>query len=162
MVRKVISCALIGVLVAVTMVVTLRAAELEAYDGNISTSYLTYFKDIDIPFNYHYVFVRTNQYNYELLVGQLTYTGSGFVSSDPVLYYRLSTGSGVNSYNTWVHGVYDSLDLSVSDQIVFSDLGDYPQLHERGSKHEMLQTILIVIIGLCSFIRPLLYPRFSR
>lgn len=97
------------------------------YDGSISSSYVTYFKDIlaGVPFNKNYVAFRSGQYTYTMVVGELDYNGNSLSLIGDGKEYIFTTSSGYNSYLTY--NVYDitSFSLSLEDYLVYSDMGDY-------------------------------------
>lgn len=121
------------------------------YDGSISSSYVTYFKDIlaGVPFNKNYVAFRSGQYTYTMVVGELEYNGNSLTLIGDGKEYIFTTSSGYNSYPTY--NVYDitSFSLSLGDYLVYSDLGDYPQLMERGEKYEVFTAVLLCVALLC-------------
>ena len=150
MVRKVI--VIISCLVLIfAFGVTAQAATHNVYtDGNISSTYVTYFKDIlsGVSFKDNYVAFRSGQYSYTMVVGDLEYDENSktFTLSSPGREYSFTTNnSGYNSYYSYDSVTIDSFELRVDNNIIYSDLGYFPQLIERGAKYEMLSAVLIVV-----------------
>lgn len=118
--------------------------------GNISSTYITYFEDIvaGIPFGHHYVAFRSDQYNYVLITGDLKYDSNGnftLAGTGTAYTYGTNSGSGYSSIYTYKVEELTSLSLKWTDEIIYSDLGDFPMLTDRGSNYEMLNTLLLII-----------------
>lgn len=124
-------------------------------DGNISSTYVTYFRDIvaGIGFNENYVAFRAGQYEYVMVVGQLEYSGGSFtlVGDSATVYTFSQETTGYNSRYRYDVTSIDTFSLDTNNRVIYSDLGDYPQLVSRGEKYEMLNTLLIIIL-LLSFV----------
>ena len=137
------------------------AATYEAYEGNPSNTYLEYFRDIipGIRLGDHYVAFRSGQYQYTMLVGDISYSGGQFSSTGDITVYTLETTNSYNGYYSYSVGQVDSISFSPGDKIIYSDLGQYPQLEERGAKYEILTTILIVAICVGYVVRCIFYRR---
>lgn len=138
---------------------SVSAATYNAYDGNISTTQLTYFKDLlpNLNLKDNYVVCRTEQNQYVMVVGDLEYSNGVFTLDGSGGVYTINSNSNYNSYYTYDYTTIDNLTLNASDKIVYSDIGNYPQLEERGSHYEILQTILIVTVCLCVVIRGIFF-----
>lgn len=158
-----ISC-LFCVLVLITAFCgTAQAQTYNVYDeGTLSTTYTQYFKDIvsGIGFNQNYVAFRSGQYSYTMLVGDLEYDNGVITLYGSGKEYEYSTtGSGYNNqYKYYVNEIADS-SVNVGNNIIYSDVGDFPQLVERGAKYEMLTAVLLVIMCLSVVIRRILFHR---
>lgn len=163
MVRKITSFGLV-LLLLTAICGGAAAAEYDPYEGTISSTYLTYAKDLIPNFSLsdHYVFVRSDQYEYNLIVGDLVYNSGIFSNIDPVTVYTFSSGSGYNSYYTYSVATVSDITVNPSDKIIYSDLGNFPQLEERGQKYEVLNTILLGVFLLCAFIRGVFFTRICR
>ena len=72
--RCLVACLIISALCAI------QASAASPYDGNISTTYLTIFRDVvaDLSPADDYVFYRSDEYEYTLVAGDLEYNGSSF------------------------------------------------------------------------------------
>lgn len=123
-----------------------QANAASVYDGNFSTTYLTFMKDIvsGIGFKDDYVAFRSGQYDYTLVVGDLDYNGT-FKNNGTCKEYVFSSDGGYNSYYVYNVNTISSFSLDAEDKIIYSNLGEYPQLVSRGDNYEMLQTLLISI-----------------
>lgn len=127
---------------------TAQAATHEIYDGSVSSTYITYFKDTlsGLPLGTNYVCFRSGQNEYVMIAGDVVFNGSQFVLDGEAKEYRYYSDS--SSYNSYYH--YDvseiaEFQLEVGNHIVYSDLGEYPQLMDRGEKYEVLSAVLISI-----------------
>ena len=149
MVRK-IAAYLCGIgLIAAILCAPVQAATHSVYEnGNLSTTYITYFKDIlsGAKFNDNYVAFRSGQYEYTLVVGELE-NENGVISlvGDGKEYVFSTESSGYNSQYYYYVNDLTEFSLSTGNYIVYSDTGDYPELIERGAKYEMLSAVLLCI-----------------
>lgn len=129
--------------------VSVRADSFTTYDGNLSSTALSYFRDIDIPFFSNYVVFRDSDYSYKMFVSDsLETSGSGFVGGSGTIYNWYTSG---NYYNTQHYSHYDinSFTLSNNDHfILYSNLGTYARL-ERGLEYDKAQ--LFIIFTACIF-----------
>lgn len=146
MVRKVIVTLAAFALIA-CCASTVQAASTP-YAGNISTTYVTYFKDIlsTVDPGKDYVAYRATQYSYVMVVGEIEFQDNTFTGKGKQ--YTISTDSGYNNELTYIVSDVDYFSLSVTDELVYSNLGDYPQLIDLGEHYEILQTITLWI-ALC-------------
>lgn len=137
------------------------AATYTPYEGNISTSYLTYFEDLlpKIKLGDHYVLLRSSQYDYSMIVGDITHDNGVFSSATPCTVYTLSSTSGYNSYNSYTVTTVNDFQLVSNDILIYSDLGNFPELETRGNKYEVINTMLICIFMLGVFIRGIFFYR---
>lgn len=153
MVRKVITLA---VCLCLLFCVS-RSAQATAYipyEGSISSTYITYFKDIvsGIGFKDNYVALRTGQYEYVLFIGQFTFADGVYTLEGKGMAYTITNEGSYNSYQTYSVNEVTDVTVTPQDKIIYSDLGQYPQLIDRGSKYEMLNTFLLVGFMLIFFI----------
>ena len=147
MVRKVKSL-FICVALLLAFATVAHAETYTAYDGNISTTYITYFRDIvsGIKFNDNYVAFRAGERDYRMAVGDISYNSGTFNADTPVKVYVFSSSeSSYNSYYKYSVLEQGNFRLDPGDNVIYSDLGDYPQLVERGAKYEMLSAVLFSI-----------------
>lgn len=145
-----------GLITVAALCGSVSAATYDTYEGNISTTQLTYFRDIlggeSILDNY--VCFRDDQNSYRMVVGKLEYNNGVFSLKEKGKIYTVNTsGSNYNNYYTYNYANLDSLTLRTNNRIVYSDIGNFPQLEERGQRYELLQTIIIVIVCVCIIIR---------
>lgn len=143
---------------------TVQASTHTVYDnGTLSTTYITYFKDIlsGAKFNDNYIAFRSEQNEYTMVVGKLEYTNNTIKSTDECKHYRFYqvTTSGYNSTYYYDVTSIDEFSLDTGNYILYSDVGDYPQLIERGAKYEMLSAVLLIIIMLSVVIRRIFFKR---
>ena len=129
---------------------TLHATAAEPYqDGNISTTYTAIFEDIasKLKLTDDYVFYRSGQYEYKMYTGELRISGTT-ISGSGLKSYTITTGTGsYNQNNTYQYSVQEnqSLTLNCGDDLVYSNLGDYPNLIERGDN---IETALLLLGGI--------------
>ena len=129
-----------------------HAATHNVYDsGNLSTTYVTYFKDIlsGQSILSDYVAFRSGQNSYTLVVGDIDYNSGSFNASNVTSFEFSTESSGYNSYYNYYVTDLTSFSLDVENQIIYSNLGSFPQLIERGANFEVLNTVLISIFMLC-------------
>lgn len=153
MVRKII---ILLLALCALAAVPLSASAAEVYDGTISTTYITIFRDIvsNVELGDQYVFYRSGQYEYTMIAGDITYDGTTF-AADEATSYVLTTSSNYNSTYEYSVGSVSSWTLSPGTALVYSSLGDYPSLIERGDYYA-LATLFLLCIALCmSLIRPM-------
>ena len=162
MVRKIICFVCSLGLIAAILCGPVQAATHSVYDeGTLSTTYTTYFKDIisGAKFTDNYVAFRSSQYEYNLVVGELEYN-NGVISlvGDICKEYRFySTSTNYNSQYRYSVDTLSEFSLNTDNYILYSDVGDFPQLVERGAKYEMFTTLLLCIVLLC-----IVFGRFFR
>ena len=148
MVRKIsIFVAILLLLCAIGTVA--QAATYDVYEGSPSNTYIQYYRDIlsGIPITENYVVFRSGQNEYKMVVGELVQNNGLFTSESECDVYTFSQrDSGYSGYYIYEISTIDSLVVDCGNKIVYSDLGNYPQLEERGAKYEILTTILIVAI----------------
>ena len=165
MARKIISISLAFFLCCACLSSTTQAASYTVYDGNMSSSYITYFRDIlsNCSINDNYVCFRNSQYEYCLIVGDMDYVDGNIETYGYSKVYTISNDTTLyNSYFSYSVSDIDSSTIVVGDNIVYSDCGNFPQLETRGDKFEILQTIILVTVCLCIVIRSIFYYRKRR
>lgn len=141
---------------------TTQAATHSVYEnGSLGTTYITYFKDIlsGAKFDDNYVAFRSGQYEYIMVVGELKNENGVITLVGDGKQYRYYTGnSNYNSQYYYDVSTLNNFSLNTNNSILYSDVGDFPELIERGAKYEMLNTLLICIFML-SFV---IYRIFCR
>lgn len=137
------------------MALPLTATAAEVYqEGNISTTYVTYFQDIlskVSPFD-DYVFYRSGQNQYAMLVGDLYIADDTIYSFERCKLYEIYTTS--SSYTTiykFRSNYYSEYSVTVGDALVYSNIGDYPDLIERGDNIETV-TLLTLLVIVCMYL----------
>lgn len=153
MVRK--KLIFLALLLAVLLAVPTTASAASVYpDGNISTTYLTYFEDIASglsPFD-DYVFCRTGQYSYQMFVGDLTEINGNFSADGEVKVYTMEqTQSGYNAIYEYDVSTESGFFLSAGNILVYSNLGDYPTLTESGDLYAF-SAVLLLVLGICLYL----------
>ena len=148
--RCLVACLIISALCAI------QASAASPYDGNISTTYLTIFRDVvaDLSPADDYVFYRSDEYEYTLVAGDLEYNGSSFSLDGQGRSYVLTYGSGYqnNAYNWQVFNL-SSFNLSVGDDLVYSNLGYYPALEGRETIYAYSTLVIVFVACLASVLR---------
>ena len=141
---------------AVMVAMPLTASAAEPYtEGNISTTYITIYRDIAAklsPFD-DYVMFRSDQYEYQMWVGDLDESDGVISSASDLLVYTISTNSSSGYSSAYIYTVTtgSALSLTVGDNLVYSNLGNYPDLIERSGYYETA-TLLLLLVALCLFI----------
>ena len=147
----------ISIFVITILIVPQNAFAYSVYnEGNISSTYTTIFEDIvsGISPQEDYVYYRSGQYEYTLAVGKDMYLVDKTVySTEKTKLYIITTNSGYNSYYTYsTSEVYD-FQLNLGNNLVYTNLGGYPLLEERGVLYDYLQTYILCIVAICLFVR---------
>lgn len=121
-------------------------------EGNISTTYLSYFEDLTskIGLNDDYVFFRSGQNEYTMAVGDLDLVNGTFVGSSVKIYQIYSTSiSGYNTIYSFSNRTENGFVLQVASSLVYSNLGSYPDLIQRNDYNEKV-ILLFMSISLVS------------
>lgn len=130
----------------------LAASAATVYEGNISTTYITIFRDIasKLPLTSDYVFFRSGQYEYTMVAGDLAYNGSVF-SGEDLTQYLLVTNSSYNS--NYEYGVIslDSFSLAPGGALVYSNLGSFPDLYDR-SDYTLVGIFFAIALCFCCYL----------
>lgn len=154
MVRKIV--VVVASCVMLVAIATTYAGAVTPYDGTISSTYIDIFKQFDISINDDYVFFRSGQYEYSMLVGDIDYSNNNFnLSGNGKLYtlvYNTGTGYGSNSYYTRTVSDVSNYTVTTGGKLVYSNLGDFPILGERGDIYAFISAFLLSVIGLSAFI----------
>lgn len=149
MVWKRLICLLGSLAVILAVPITASAAEVYT-EGNISTTYVTYFQDIlskVSPLD-DYVFFRSGQNEYTMFTGNLIYNNGTISSQEPCRVYQIytTTGSGYSSTYHFTANNYQEYSVSIGSALVYSNLGDFPDLNERGDYLETAILVLMLVI----------------
>lgn len=155
MVRKVIVTMILCVIMCVSTI-TPALAYTSYDDGNISTTYTTYYEDIvdGLPYGFSYVFSRTGQYEYILHASDNLKHENGVFTSVDGMTYKITTSSGYNSTYRYKVLNESNFTLDSNDTLVYSNLGNYPLLDDRGSIYEISILFAFIVCLLCCLIRP--------
>jgi hypothetical protein len=154
MVRKRLIAILLALAVISAVPITASAAEVYT-EGNISTTYVTYFEDILgklSPLD-DYVFFRSAQNEYTMLVGKLVYENGTIYSNERCKVYQIyTTSSSYQSNYHFTSNYYAEYSVTVRDSLVYSNLGDFPDLNERGDYLETALLLLVLVIIVMSLV----------
>lgn len=117
----------------------------------VGTSNISIFGPIasKLPYGVHYVYWRESQYVYKLAYSaDLIFEGGRF-SADQVTVISYTSSSGYQSQATFTTNTESSFRLDPDDYLVWSDLGDYPTLYERGVvDYAQLSCVILASFGL--------------
>lgn len=158
MVRKITVLACMLALV-VGIASTAQAATHTTYEnGSLSSTYVSYFRDIlsGVNLTDHYVAFRSGQYDYTMITGDISFdeqTQVFTLNGVGKEYVFTTSGSSYNSSYDYNYREIDNFSLVNDSDIIYSDLGSFPQLMDRGSKYEILTTITLCIMCLYFVIR---------
>lgn len=154
MVRKITALIIAQIVLICCFATSGQCANYDVYEnGTISSTYITYYKDIlsGQSIMDDYVGFRSGQYTYTLAVGDLEYNGS-FTGNGNIKVYTFDTqSSGYNQALKYTVSQDNNFSLNSSDTVLYSNLGDYPQLIERGANFEVFTAILLCIC-MCSIV----------
>ena len=115
--------------------VVLSAANISTSYG-VGTSNISIFGPIasKLPYGVSYVYWRDSQYEYCLAYSDsLVLNGTRF-SADTATVVRYNTYSGYETQATFTVSTDANFFLDARNYLVWSDLGDYPTLYERGTE----------------------------
>lgn len=118
-------------------------------DGTISSTMVNYFDGVlnNYP-NKNYVIWRDSQYIYYCAVGDIDFNNSTYSSDSCDLYY-INTYQQYNYTYVLNHGSNQHFTLNNSNRyILYSSLGDMPNIQERGSTYEYQEIFILCIFGL--------------
>lgn len=118
-------------------------------DGTISSTMVNYFDGVlnNYP-NKDYVIWRDSQYVYYCVVGDLIFNNSTYRSSDCDI-YSINTYQQYNTTYVLNHSHITDFSLNNNNRyIVYSSLGDMPNLQERGSTYEYQEIFILSLFGL--------------
>lgn len=157
MVRKIMAMCFVMVALLVASPIQALADDSVYTEGNISSTYTSIMEDVlqNTKISEDYVYFRSGQYSYTLITGDLDLNGSTFTGSDVDRYTITTSTTGYNQTYNYSHSTDTNFRLNAQDYLVYSNLGYYPTLIERGAVYEYATIILLCIIGLCVLMRPL-------
>ena len=138
----------------------LYALSVDAYQGTISTTYLQFFKDIvaGLPIFSDYVFYRSSDNTYSMIVGDIELSGTTFTLNGDGVEYEITQNSGSgynNSYYSLSVSTISDYTVRARDYLVYSNLGHYPRLEERGVVFEFALLMAFVTFCICALVRPI-------
>lgn len=117
---------------------------MQPYAGSISSTYLDLFSGIAAkdPCK-DYVFLRSDVNTYTMYVGDLTLDGDHF-SGDATCYQIVYDNSYQSNYYNLTQ-LQSMCSVDVAGGLVYSNLGYYPTLTERGSTYDFATLFLLVV-----------------
>lgn len=154
MVRKRLICVLFAL--AVILAVPIHASAADVYtEGNLSPTYIAYFEDIlgkVSPLD-DYVFFRSGANDYTMVVGDLYYSGTTIIGVGECTVYTISeiVESDITSYQ-FNSALSNGYTLNIHNSLVYSNLGDFPDLIERGDYVETALLLLVLVIVFMSLV----------
>lgn len=156
-VKKIIACMAVCLLLACCASATANAASI--YDGSISSTYVDYASRVPISLGHEYVFFRDSQYGYTLVSGDLSYSNGVFTLAGEGKQYNFDAVTG-SSYGSVTYYTYSTSDitnftLNTNNRLVYSSLGDFPTLHERGIMYEEVTLFILCVGFVCYIVRSL-------
>ncbi len=114
----------------------------------IETSVVEFFKSFDseISLNDNYVLFRLNEDTYIFVIGDLKFNENKKIVCNSVCsIYNYQPNINNLTFNTECN----NFELDCSNCVVYSNLGHYPELINRGDKVEEITLFIIVIALLC-------------
>lgn len=155
MVRKIISVVVCTLLLLGAAAAT--ASAVNVYEGTMSSSVTAYVRDIHFATESDYVYYRSGQYTYDVLVGDLEYSNGTFtLVGDSGLLYRITTSTSSASYTTYSVSEVSSYSVSNPHNIlIYSNLGHYPALNDSTDVYSYICVVLLIVFGICSVLRSL-------
>lgn len=129
------------------------AVALAAIDSQygVGTSNINIFGPVasKLAYGTHYVYWREGQYQYKFAYSpDLVYEGGEFAAETATV-ITYTTSTGYQSQATYVVGTETNFSLDPGNYLVWSDLGDYPALYERGeADHAQLTNVMLASFGI--------------
>lgn len=116
-----------------------------------------------LPLGVDYVYYRDSQYVYCFVYGDLSYSGSSFTGSN-VKKITYNTYSGSSQQPTFTVSSVSIFNLSVSNWLVYSNLGDFPSLGgvQGGYRYEVLTQVLLLLFTMFYILWGFARFRFRR
>ena len=153
MVRRLIIA--LGLVVALCGSMATQAEAYSVYDGTPSSTYITYFRDMLTKFSVasDYVCFRSGQYDYLLVIGDLTKTDNRIQSTGSVDICEISTYSGYNATYSMSFRTEENFFVDCGDEIVYSNLGMYPTLEQRGDLFDFTTLFIVAACAVCCLFR---------
>lgn len=133
------------------------AEEYEAYPG-ISEISMEVLNNVRIPIDKDYVLFRSSSTDIVLVVGDINVQddeGTTFRSSSTCDVYTLCDD------DTFKHSTIDELSLKVNDMVVYSNLGEFPEMYERSDIYEAT-TLFVLCVGFCFSLVLLIFKGIRR
>ena len=152
MVWRKMMCCVAALLIAGMLVQPASAASYTAYDGTISSTYTTLFRDIvgQVGVLDNYVFFRSGQYEYILVAGDLTYEQDIFTAETATEYKIITNNQYTSQYIYSVTEITD-FNFAPGTTLIYSNLGSFPDLVDRGEFYSFA-TLVLALIALCMFL----------
>lgn len=162
MVRSLKVC-LLACMMVIAFAIPLQAST-SPYEGTISDSYKSIFSDTlaDVSLFDNYVFWRSGEYQYSMLVGDIVEDNGTFSVSGGEMYVLDiinidGSAWASNSYHRFTHYLDIDYTLTSDNFLVYSDIKGYPKLEERGITYEFITAFLV----LCTIIGTLVWRIFK-
>ena len=117
----------------------------------VGTSNLTLFEGVagKLSRGEHYVYWRENQYSFVFAYSDNLTLSDGIFSAETVTVVTYTTSSTYSGQATYTVSTEEAFVLDPGDYLVYSDLGNYPQL--CGAEKEVKDYVQTVCVILCSF-----------
>lgn len=163
MVRKSLRVWMVICTLALILAAPVRASAYTVYDGNISSTYTTIYRDLlsKKGINDDYLFFRSDQYEYVMLIGDLAYSNGTF-TAEKATEYKITTNSGYNSNYTYEVTDVRSVNLVPGTALLYSNLGDYPELQDPDDYFMFALLLLIWIVIIMWLARSIFEYSYKR
>lgn len=131
-----------------TVVTPLTASLNSPYDGTISTTYVDIARDClwNLGWFDNYVFWREGQYSYVFAYGDISLSGTTFIGDNSTI-LRITAPTNYSGA-LQVSNTEGSFTVNASNRLVYSNLGEYPQLDSRKYIYDEVMYLAMVAIGL--------------
>ena len=116
------------------------AKDYEVYNGDIPGSVVECLNNVRIPVDKDYVLFRASEEEFKLIVGDISVDGTAYISDAACHVYTL------HSDNTYYHTTEDNVYIQVNDKLVYSNIGQVPEMYERSDLFEAT-TLFVLIVG---------------
>lgn len=144
MVRKSVKVWMVICTLALILAAPVRASAYTIYDGNLSSTYTSIFRDLlsKKGINDDYLCFRSDQYEYVMLIGDLTYENGSF-TGEKATEYKITSNTGYNSSYSYEVTQVRSIRLDPGSALLYSNLGEYPELQDPDDYFMFAQLLLI-------------------
>ena len=143
-----------GLFVALCVSMATQAAAYSAYDGTISSTLITYYRDMlsKISVFDDYVVFRSDANVYVMAYGDLSSNGNSFTGKD-VTVVTISTSGNYNANYVINTSHSSNFQLDTRNNIVYSSLGSFPALEGRSDVIEFAALFVWLAVSLCALLR---------
>ena len=119
--------------------------------GTISSTYITQFRDLlnKVGVNDDYVMLRSGQYEYVMIVGDLELSSTKITGKSGTEYKFTTSSGNYNQNNIYTVSEVSNIVVELNDTLIYSNLGNYPDLIEKGVTIQYASLNILLIMCIC-------------